>query len=73
MDETPHAFKTEQEVLATVLLAPEVLTRLSASLTCDDFYVPQHRSLWSVMLESQSRHGAVDLVLLSQTGRDMGK
>ena len=70
-DRIPHAFEAEQEVLATVLVAPETMDSLSNRLVGDDFYIEQHRTCWLVMAESQKRHDATDLVLLMQTAKDM--
>lgn len=68
----PQSFKTEQEVLATILISPETLPKLAAELTVDDFHNETHRSIWLTMLETQKRHETTDLLLISETAKATG-
>ena len=73
VDQLPHSFKAEQEVLAAVLIQPECLAELLPQLQQADFYVSQHQAVWVSMAECHDRHGRLDLVLLQQTAQDTGQ
>ena len=72
IDSIPYSFKAEQEVLATVLVSPECISRLACLLSEEDFHISQHKACWTSMVETQKRHGTADLVLIMQTAQDMG-
>lgn len=47
--EQPYSLEAERAVLATVLLEPDLLTRVSERLGPDDFYPERHRRIFEAM------------------------
>lgn len=58
----PHSADAEQAVLGGMLLTPEVITDISATLKPEDFYIPAHRLIYSACTTLADQNLPVDLV-----------
>jgi replicative DNA helicase len=65
----PNSQESEEAVLGSVLLNPEVLPELLAFLRADDFYFLDHRFIWEAMLTLHERGDHIDPVTLAEEMR----
>ena len=61
----PQNVQAEQAVLCSCLDSESALTVVSAILNPDDFYSPNHRMIFSAILELMSTRSAVDIITVS--------
>jgi len=61
----PQNVQAEQAVLCSCLDSEVALTVVSAILNADDFYRPDHRMIFSAILELMSLRSAVDIITVS--------
>lgn len=62
----PHSLDAEKTVLGAILLDPEVMLDVSATLTADDFYDPIHADVYAAMQELHDERAPIDFVTLNQ-------
>ncbi|MGD8373991.1 MAG: replicative DNA helicase [Candidatus Woesebacteria bacterium] len=61
----PQNLDAEASLLGAVLIDEDVLTRISDSVTADDFYEKRHRAIFSAMIKLYEMHKPVDMLTLS--------
>lgn len=69
----PHSLEAEREVLSAVLVDPDAMGVLRASLRSEDFYFHRHQLLFGVLRELHERGTAIDVVTLQQGLKDRGQ
>ena len=67
-----HSEEAERAVLAAVLLAPELWSRLAERLQSDDFAFERHQLLFEGMRRTASRDHAIDPLTLQATLEEQG-
>ena len=60
----PNNAEAEANVLAAMILSPEVVSDAISELRPDDFYRPSHRTLFTAMIEMNERSIPVDSISL---------
>ena len=60
----PFSLEAEQSVLASIMIDPSCIDKVSEMLTYDDFYQEEHSELYKVMLSMYSRSRNIDIVTL---------
>jgi len=58
----PYSLEAEQSVLGAVLVEPDSINRLADLLKPEFFYLPEHQSIYAVMLEKMMRNERIDFV-----------
>jgi replicative DNA helicase len=66
MSELPTAVESERAVLASVLYDQRGFTQVRASLADDEWYLEQHRHIWSAICEL-APFGAVDFIAVHES------
>lgn len=61
----PQNLDAEASLLGAVLIDEDVLTRISDSVTADDFYEKRHKAIFSAMIKLYEMHKPVDMLTLS--------
>lgn len=62
----PNSQESEEAVLGSVLINPEVLPDLIAFLDGDDFYFLHHRFVWECFLSINERSEAIDALTITE-------
>ena len=60
----PHSTEAEVSVLGAMLQDSEAVLRAMELLTADDFYLPEHREIFSAMAELNRDHSPIDMVTM---------
>ncbi len=67
----PFSLDAEQAVLGSVLLEPACMVQVQSHLRPEHFYLPQHQSIFSVMVSIEASGGKIDpLLVLEQLKKD---
>lgn len=61
----PHSIEAEQSVLGGIMLNNEVLETFKGDLIAQDFYLPQHKQIYSAILILDERQSPIDPLILS--------
>ncbi|MDR2524993.1 MAG: replicative DNA helicase [Oscillospiraceae bacterium] len=67
----PFSMEAEQAVLGSVLIDPACMATVQTVLRPEHFYLPQHQSIFAVMVEMEAVGGKIDpLLVLDRLKRD---
>jgi len=69
----PASLETEQSVLGSILIRPQVMDLVADILTPLDFYREAHRKIYQAMLDLYNRHEPTDLPLLNNLLKERGQ
>ena len=58
----PYSLEAEQSVIGAVLVDPEQINQIADVLKPEHFYLPEHQSIFSVMLQKMMRNERIDFV-----------
>lgn len=58
----PYSLEAEQSVLGAVLVDPDQINQIADVLKAEYFYLPEHRSIYSVMMTKMIRNERIDFV-----------
>lgn len=64
----PHSMQAEQSLLGCVLVDPLVWEAVAALVDAEDFYAPEHRSIWSTMAALMRAGVPPDVVSVFERG-----
>ena len=64
MKKMPLAVEAEQSVLGSILVKPESFERIAGKLDADDFYMEEHRAIFSAIQEMFLKNRTIDTVTL---------
>ena len=62
----PFSIEAEKSVLGSMMLSREAVDLAAETLGEDDFYLAQHRRIFSAMAAIQKKNGVVDVVTLME-------
>jgi len=68
----PHDVEAEESVLGAMLLSPVALDQLADSLVASDFYVPEHRRIFTAVTRLRDQGSRVDVVTTTSALREEG-
>ncbi|MBQ7836593.1 MAG: replicative DNA helicase [Clostridia bacterium] len=60
----PFSLEAEQSVLGAVLIDPAALDTLTGIISADDFYIEEHRKIYSAMQEMYMKSKNIDVITL---------
>src|SRR6266516_612057 len=67
----PHSVEAEQGVLGSMLISPvETIAECVEKITDEYFFVPAHKTIYTVLVEPWNADKAIDLITLTQVLRD---
>ena len=69
----PYALEAEQSVLGSILLDPECLATVAELITEDDFYLEEHRSIYTAMRQLFVKSRDIDVITLIRMLEEEGK
>src|SRR3990172_8739817 len=62
----PHSLDAEKTVLGALLLDPEAITKIAATLRPNDFYDPIYKRVYEACVTVYERRSPVDFVTVSE-------
>lgn len=68
----PYSLEAEQAVLGAVLVDPEQINQVADVLKAEYFYLPEHQSIFSVMLQKMMRNERIDFVTVLEALKSEG-
>ncbi len=68
----PYSLEAEQSVLGAVLVEPEQINNIADALKPEYFYLPEHRSIYTVMLNKMTRNELIDFVTVLEALKSEG-
>ena len=68
----PYSLEAEQAVLGAVLVEPDQINNIADSLKPEYFYLPEHRSIYAVMLNKMTRNELIDFVTVLEALKSEG-
>ena len=67
----PHSVEAEQGVLGSMLISPrDAIPKVVEKINEGYFYVPAHRTIYSVLVDLYNAGAAIDLITFTQVLRD---
>ena len=63
----PYSLEAEQSVLGAILLEPDQINTVADTLKVEYFFLPEHRSIYSVMLQKMNLNQRIDLVTVLES------
>ena len=63
----PYSLEAEQSVLGAVLVDPEQINQVADMLKPEFFYLPEHQSIFGVMLQKMMRNERIDFVTVLES------
>lgn len=68
----PYSLEAEQAVLGAVLVDPDQINNIADALKPEYFYLPEHRSIYAVMLNKMTRNELIDFVTVLEALKSEG-
>ena len=68
----PYSLEAEQSVLGAVLVEPESIMQIADKLVPEHFYLPEHQSVYTVMLEKLRNNQRIDFVTVLESLKSEG-
>lgn len=68
-----YSKEAECAVLGSILLTPASISEIEAFLSPDDFYVDQHRTIYSAAIELYKEKVEIDLITMTDKLKSMGE
>ena len=68
----PYSLEAEQSVLGAVLVEPDQINQVADTLKAEHFYLPEHRSIYTVMLSKMMRNERIDFVTVLEALKSEG-
>lgn len=63
----PHSVEAERSVLGSILISRTAMEQAAEALSAEDFYLPAHQDIFTVMLTLYNANKAVDVVTLTDS------
>ena len=71
VNEPPHSIEAEQGILGSMLISPqEAIAECAGKISEEHFFIPAHRTIYSVLIELWTAGETIDLVVFTQILRD---
>ena len=68
----PYSLEAEQSVLGAILVEPDQINVVADVLKAEYFYLPEHRSIYSVMLQKMNLNQRIDFVTVLEALKSEG-
>ncbi|MBQ1950485.1 MAG: replicative DNA helicase [Clostridia bacterium] len=68
----PYSLEAEQSVLGAVLVEPESIVQVADKLIPEHFYLPEHQSVYTVMLDKLRNNQRIDFVTVLESLKSEG-
>ena len=69
--ESVFSLEAEQAVLGSILMDPACMPQVQVYLSADDFYLPQHRAIYTAIATIEASGGKIDpLIVLDSLIKD---
>ncbi len=68
----PYSLEAEQSVLGAVLVEPDSINEIADKLRPEEFYLPEHRAIYQVMLQKMIENRRIDFVTVLEELKSEG-
>lgn len=68
----PYSLEAEQSVLGAILVEPDKINEIADTLKVEHFYLPEHRSIFAVMMAKMIRNERIDFVTVLEALKSEG-
>ncbi|MBE6778454.1 MAG: replicative DNA helicase [Ruminococcaceae bacterium] len=68
----PYSMEAEQSVLGAVLVEPDSINEIADKLRPEEFYLPEHRAIYQVMLQKMIENKRIDFVTVLEDLKSEG-
>ena len=68
----PVSVEAEQALLGSILVNPEAFDKIGGMISAEDFYVAEHKHIYSALLKMYSQNKTIDVVTLVNALVEMG-
>ena len=70
--QVPVSVEAEQALLGSILVNPEAFDKIGGMISADDFYVAEHKHIYSALLKMYAQNKTIDVVTLVNALVEMG-
>ena len=70
--QVPVSVEAEQALLGSILVNPEAFDKIGGMISADDFYVSEHKHIYSALLKMYAQNKTIDVVTLVNALVEMG-
>ena len=72
MKQMPVSIEAEQALLGSIIVSPEAFDKIGGIITAEDFYVEEHKHIYSALIKMYSQNKTIDVVTLVNALVEMG-
>lgn len=70
--QVPVSIEAEQALLGSILVNPEAFDKIGGMISADDFYVSEHKHIYTALLKMYAQNKTIDVVTLVNSLVEMG-
>lgn len=70
--QVPVSIEAEQALLGSILVNPEAFDKIGGMISADDFYVAEHKHIYTALLKMYAQNKTIDVVTLVNALVEMG-
>ncbi len=72
MKQMPVSVEAEQALLGSIIVSPDAFDKIGGLITAEDFYVEEHKHIYSALIKMYSQNKTIDVVTLVNALVEMG-
>ncbi len=72
MKQMPVSVEAEQALLGSIIVSPDAFDKIGGLITAEDFYVEEHKHIYSALIKMYSQNRTIDVVTLVNALVEMG-
>lgn len=72
MRQMPVSIEAEQALLGSIIVSPDAFDKIGGLITAEDFYVEEHKHIYSALIKMYSQNKTIDVVTLVNALVEMG-
>ena len=72
MKQMPVSVEAEQALLGSIIVSPDAFDKVGGMISAEDFYVEEHKHIYSALLKMYAQNKTIDVVTLVNTLVEMG-
>ena len=72
MKQMPVSVEAEQALLGSIIVSPDAFDKIGGIITAEDFYVEEHKHIYSALIKMYSQNKTIDVVTLVNALVELG-
>ena len=72
MKQMPVSVEAEQALLGSIIVSPDAFDKIGGIITAEDFYVEEHKHIYTALIKMYSQNKTIDVVTLVNALVEMG-